>query len=419
METEWGRADAILQLMRIAYMVSRFPKVTETFVLREMLELQKVGVAIELFALIHEDESVRHDDADELEKAAHYGNAYPVHHMDAQRYWLHSAPDEYRAVWRSVIAAHRGSGRLMAKAVLTTLVGASWAMDLQDSLVDRVHAHFATWPTLAAWVVHRLTRIPYSFTIHAHDLYVDRPMLAQKLGDADFAVTISDYNRRFIDDVYGTAMADKVSVVHCGIDVDHWRDVERQRSTGPRLEILAIGALEDYKGHRYLVEACSRLRAKNTEFRCQIVGEGPQRGQIEQLIKLLRLEESVALLGRRTSRDVKRLLSEVDVVAHPSVITNRGKTEGIPVAIMEAMASGVPVVATDVSGVTELVIDHVTGLVVPPESPEQLCEALEKLAASPGRARRLARAGQAKVAREFHLDSTVSQLMELFERGPK
>jgi colanic acid/amylovoran biosynthesis glycosyltransferase len=405
--------------MRIAYIVSRFPKVTETFVLREMLELQKLGVEIELFSLIHEHESVRHDDATELETAGHYGNEHPVRQLVAQRHWLRRAPQEYRAVWRSAIAAHGRPGPEAGKAAATVAAAAAWAMDLQDAPVDRIHAHFATWPALAAWVVHRLTGIPYSFTIHAHDLYLDRPMLAEKLGDADFVVTISDYNLRFVRDLYGTALADKVVVVHCGVDVARWHHLERSAATDGRFEILAIGALEDYKGHRHLVEACSRLRAHGTDFRCRIVGEGPQRAQIEQLIRLLRLEDQVFLLGRRTSDDVERLLAEVDVLAHPSVVTARGKTEGIPVALMEAMASGVPVVATDVSGTTELVVDHVTGLVVPPADPASLCNALEELASSPTLARALSRAGQEQVERGFRLDDNASQLLELFGRAPR
>jgi glycosyltransferase involved in cell wall biosynthesis len=146
------------------------------------------------------------------------------------------------------------------------------------------------------------------------------------------------------------------------------------------------------------------------------VGEGPQRAQIERLIRLLRLEGRVFLLGRRTSDDVKDLLADADVLAHASVVTEHGKTEGIPVALMEAMASGVPVVATDVSGVTELVVDHVTGLVVPPADPERLCGALHEIASSPEMALTLARAGQDKVEREFRLDDNAAKLLELFGR---
>jgi len=400
--------------MRLVYIVSRFPKVTETFVLREMLELQKLGVEIELFSLIHEHESVRHDDAAELERLGHYGNEQPLRQLAAQWHWMREAPHEYRAMWRSVIAAHGRSGPLAMKAALTTVVAAAWAVELQGSPVDRIHAHFATWPALAAWVVHRLTRIPYSFTAHAHDLYLDRPMLTEKLDDADFVVTISDYNLRFIRDLYGKTRADKVSVVHCGVDVPRWRELGSSHSRGSRFEILAVGALEDYKGHRHLVEACSRLRARGIDFRCRIVGEGPQRAQLEQLIRLLRLADQVVLLGRRPSADVEKLLSEVDVFAHASIVTPHGKTEGIPVALMEAMASGVPVVATDVSGVTELVIDQVTGLVVPPASAASLCLALEDLASSPALARTLARAGQEKVQHEFKLDDNAARLRELF-----
>lgn len=402
--------------MRIAYIVSRFPKVTETFVLREMLALQDLGVEIDLYALIHQHESVRHDDATALERAGHYGNEHPGRQLLAQRHWLRREPRAYRAVWRSVVAAHGRSGPQAVKAALTTMTAAAWAMDLQDAGVDRIHAHFATWPALAAWVVHRLTAIPYSFTVHAHDLYLDRPMLAEKVRDADFVVTISEYNLRFVEDLYGAAAAEKVAVVHCGVDVDRWREVER-RPTGAPFEILAVGALEDYKGHRHLVEACARLRERGVDHRCRIVGEGPQRAQVEQLVRLLRLDDRVVLLGRLASDDVEALLREVDVLAHPSVVTARGKTEGIPVALMEAMASAVPVVATDVSGVTELVVDHVTGLVVPPADPDRLCDALEELASSPELARTLALAGQEKVAREFSLDDNAAQLFGLFGRA--
>ncbi|HXY94510.1 MAG TPA: glycosyltransferase family 4 protein [Acidimicrobiia bacterium] len=402
--------------LRVAYFVSRFPKVTETFILREMLELQRLGDHVELYSLIHEHEPLRHHEAAELERRARYGNRGVVRVLAAQPRWIRDAPRRYAEVWRQVLRAHWRSPRRLAKAATTTLVASMWASALRESSCERVHAHWATWPALAAWVVRELTGVPYSFTAHAHDLYLDRSMLDEKIGAADFVATISRSNRRLIEELYGPDAAAKTFVVHCGVTVDGAPAEARVRPPGDPFEILAVGALEDYKGQRYLVEACARLRTRGLRFRCRIAGDGPERPTLEALIAMLGLAGSVELVGRRSMDEVAGLLGHADVVAHPSVVTAYGKTEGIPVALIEAMGAGVPVVATNVGGVPELVVDGATGLVVPPRDPARLADALCAVAASPELATRLARAGREHVEREFALARNVGHLRELLLR---
>ena len=176
---------------------------------------------------------------------------------------------------------------------------------------------------------------------------------------------------------------------------------------------MSVASLEPYKGHSDLLRACALLAARGVAFRLLLVGDGVERARLEALARDLGLGDAVTFLGRRPRPAVRQLLAEADLFALASVTTASGKKEGIPVALMEALASGVPAVATDVSGVHELVVDGATGLLVPERDPEALADALEALARDPALCKRLGRAGRAKVLKEYDLTRNVRRLHAL------
>ncbi len=403
--------------LRVAYLMSRFPKLSETFVLYEMLELERIGVRVEVFPLVREREVTLQPGAEDLVRRAHDLRLTSRPVLAAQWYWLRRRPRRYLGTWGRAIVGNVGSPKFLVRTLATVPLGAAFARRIEALDVDHVHAHWATHPALAAWVIRRLTGRTYSFTAHAHDIYVERPMLAEKLLGAAFAVTISDYNQRLLTGWYGK-LAARVVVIHCGVDVGVFRPRREPADTEPRtdrpFEVLAVATLQPQKGHAVLVAATRRLVDRGIAVRVRIVGEGEERANLEAAIAAAGLTEQVLLLGRQPRDRVAALLGEADVVVQPSIVLASGKTEGIPVALMEALASRVPVVATAVSGVPELVEDGVTGRLVPPGDPSALADALADLQRDPGGAARLADAGHARVLAQFDLQTNTRRLAERF-----
>ena len=397
--------------LRVAVLMSRFPKLSETFILEEMLELERAGITVEVFPLLREREHVVHPSAVALDRRAHHMRFASREVFVAQLWWLVRAPGTYLRTWWRGVTGNRRSPKFFVRTVYVLPKAAAFARRMLQLRVDHIHAHYATHPALAAWVASELTGIDYSFTAHAHDLYVERPMLSEKLESARFVRTISEYNRQFLAQRYGREAARKVRVIRCGVDLQRFEPPSRpHRDGGHPFTIICVASLESYKGHRYLLEALARVRSHGLDVRCLLVGEGELREAIERQRDHLGLEEIVILCGAQPAEQVRALLNRADAAVLSSVITESGKMEGVPVALMEAMAVGLPVVATNVSGVSELVEDGRCGLLVDERDPEGLAESIAMLARNPALRRRLGARGRARVSGEFDLRRNVARL---------
>jgi colanic acid/amylovoran biosynthesis glycosyltransferase len=397
---------------RVAYLMSRFPKISETFILYEILALEAMGTEVEIFPLIRERELVQHQEADRLAQRAHDVRLISWRVATAQWYWLRRSPAAYLSAWLAALRGNIGSRRFFVRALAVVPMAATFARAMDDKHISHIHAHWATHPALAAYVASRLTGIPYSFTAHAHDIYVERPMLREKIRRSRFVVTISDYNRRFLERLYGRAASDRVVVIHCGTDPKLFVPPSA-RPPGP-WTIVCVASLQPQKGHRILVEACRRLVATGIDLRCLLIGDGESRPQLAAQIADAGLEKRVLLLGQQPRHRVVELLGSADVVAQPSVVLQSGKMEGIPVALMEAMAMERPVVATAISGVPELVRDGVTGLLIQPEDTDALTDALRRVHDDRMASAALGRAARELVIREFDLRKSAERLAEMF-----
>jgi glycosyltransferase involved in cell wall biosynthesis len=178
--------------------------------------------------------------------------------------------------------------------------------------------------------------------------------------------------------------------------------------------ILCVGTLHEVKGQPYLIEACRLLQERGHTFECHFVGDGPDRKALNDLVEHSGLSSKVRFHGSLTREQIARLLMDADVLTAPSVPTRDGRREGIPVVLMEAMGSGVPVIASDLSGIPELVNDQLTGLLVPPRDAGAIADALERFIQDPGVRRRLGNAGRAKVVGEFDLNKNAAKLAQYF-----
>lgn len=396
---------------RVGYVMSWYPAVTETFILHEMLQLRRLGVDLDIFPLLGAATDVRHPGSEELDGRVHYHRGFSPELMLAQLHWLRRRPRAYLRAWWRALAGNARSPGFLLRALVVVPRAALIARRAQARGIRHVHAHWATHPALAAFVVRELTGIGYSFTMHAHDLYVDRTMLRQKIDGARFVVTISRFNRALLGRLYGRAASEKTTVIPCGVDPRLFRPRPRREPDGV-LRIACVAGLRDYKGHRWLVDACEILEARGVPFRCVLVGDGPERAAIEARIAGAGLGDRVRLLGNQAQDRIRALIDESDVMALPSIVTESGMMDGIPVALMEAMAAEVPVVSTRVSGIPELVQHGRTGLLVPQKDARALADALERLFRDPELALRLAARGRAHVLQRYNLLRNADRLRD-------
>lgn len=273
-----------------------------------------------------------------------------------------------------------------------------------------IHAHFAGQPTDVAARLSELTGLPFSFTAHAHDLFVEWERIEQKLGAARFAVTVCEYNRRFVRERLPGA---ELHVVVCGVDPERFR---RARPYVPNGPAVAVGRLVEQKGFEHLVRAAAHARRRIPEV--LVAGRGPLRDSLERLAA--ELDAPVRFLGAVSHERVKELYESASVAVLPCVVASDGTRDSMPVAVKEAMAMELPVVVSREVGLPELV-DESCGVLVPPGDPAALAAALVDLCSRSASERELmGRAGRRVVEERCDLATETRRLLELFgrERAP-
>jgi colanic acid/amylovoran biosynthesis glycosyltransferase len=399
---------------RLAYLVSKFPTVTETFILREIIELERLGLTPALYTIRREHPEVVHDDAIPwLERLRVAPYASPGLWI-ANLITFLANPLLYIGLLMLTIRELWGEWHLMVRDVAGFFKAVAFARMMQAEEIRHIHAHWATHTAYMAYIIYRLTGISYSFTAHAHDIYVRKAMLRTKVRHARFVATISRFNVGELVRDCGEDMRRKIYVVRCGISPDQFRP---GRSTAPLVHpftIVTVASLRDYKGHPYAIKACQLLKERMPDFRWLVVGSGPDREMLEQMIKEYGVEDVFQLLGSRCEREVQKLMQDADLFVMSSIVLPDGRKEGIPVSLMEAMAVALPTVATRISGIPELVEDNVTGRLVPERDPEALAKAILDLRNNPDKAKRLARAGRQRVVEQFTIAENASRLLALF-----
>lgn len=401
--------------MRLAYVVSLFPKLSETFILRELIELERRGHDLTIISLKREREPLEHDEAVALLPRTLYASfgwrmAAPL------LYYLTRRPGILAVIAWRVTVSHLSRPALMFRGLALIPVTLWFARQVRERHVEHLHAHWATWPALAAWMISELEGIPFSVTGHAHDLFGANPMLETKVRQSRFFATVSEFNRALLIQKCGPAALEKVRLIRCGLPMRQFAYRSRHDGGGAPL-VVSVGRLVDYKGFDVLIRACGRLRDSGRPVSCLIVGEGPERAALEALIGRLRLESLVKLEGGRRQREVADRIARADLFVLACVAGRDGLQDGIPIVLMEAMALGVPVISTRLSGIPELVIDNRTGLLTSPGDDSHLASAMERLLSDPALADQLRKQGREFVEKEFDLDRSVSQLCAEFARS--
>lgn len=396
---------------RVGYVVSRFPKTTETFILREMAAVEAQGWHVVPFAINRERrEIVQTGAAGYVERLRAISDLAPTSALGAQWRLLRRRPGRLARLWTRAIVGNISSPKFLVRALVCAWGAPALAERAVDDEVVHLHAHWGTHSAMLAYGMSIITGIPFSVTLHAHDLHVDRTMLAEKLASATDVVTISEHNAALIRADF-PAVAERTSVVHCGVDVAALASIGAAHERAPG-SIVCVAGLRGFKGHRYLLGAIRLLEQRGHTVRCHLVGDGPLRAELEA-----DAPDSVVFHGALEVERALEIVAGSSVFVMPSVELADGRRDGIPVALMEAMAIGVPVVATSVSGIPELVVDGETGVLVPPEDETALADAIERLLGDATHADRLARYAAARVGSDFRIETTGTEMVRVFERS--
>ena len=412
---EGGAVPQLRVRAAIGVIVTRFPQIDETSILREMNELEERGQPVMLIPLLRGRGGVVHEEAKPWIHRARYMPLMSPAIAIANLVCLLTQPRRYLSVFWHVLAQTIGKPGVFARSMALFPKSVYLSRLLPRLGIKHVHAQWATHPATMAYIVGTLSGITYSFTVHGPDIFAHRMLMYEKVAGAKFIRCVSTFNKAFLCGLFSSVTENKVEVVHVGVNPEVYAS-SAPRQVGARLQILTVAALNKTKGFPFLIDAISRLVQAGIDVDCNIVGTGPRRSVIEHWAKELGVADRVHLLGLLPQHEIARNLHECDVFVLPSMIALDGSMDGLPVALIEAMAAGRPVIASTISGIPELVEDGVSGLLVDATHAERIAEAIRKLAESPELRDRLGRAGQEKVRRDFDIHVTGEKLMSLFDR---
>lgn len=406
----------------IGYVVKRFPRLSETFIVNELMALKSLGTEVCVFSLMTPEEQQQHDLLSELDvdvfylPSAHALGALTIDHVNYKRD-KHRSSSLKREV-RTEIKPPVFPGKRSSQCAALQMQGAALAGLAQAKGVTHLHAHFASDAATVAMLASKLSDIPFSMTAHAKDIYhtysepeLDRAFLASKLRSAQFTVTVSDYNRRYLN-----RLVDSQTPVHRlynGIDLQKLAVHEGPREANL---MVAVGRMVEKKGFPYLLDACSRLAAKEAPWNLVLIGDGPDRQSLQQQAIDLNLADRVFFAGALTQNEVLSWLRRASLFVLPCIIGKSGDRDGLPTVILESMAVGTPVISTRVAGIPEMIDHGQSGWLVAPEDSDQLANALhDALSLSSKQRRSIARSARRRMESDFDLYTNVQTLNRHFD----
>lgn len=396
----------------IAYLARNLPTFPETFVVREIVALRRLGLEIKAFSLYPSDAAVRHPEAPDLVREVEVliQPRNPLFWL-AHLFLALRFPKRYFHCLYAYVLIADGTWQSRWHSLKYFMVAPFAAWHLRRAGIKHLHAHFANAATSVALMAATLAGISFSFTAHAFDIFIDKLLMPAKLSAAAFVACISSYNVRFLREHYPEARKAHIVVVRNGLDTARFCPHPHPLGVPPC--IIAVGRLVETKGFHTLVEACALLRDQGIDCQCLIIGEGPEAGRLNHMIKDLDVADRVILKGKLPPDVTVSYYQQADILAMPSCVRNQD-ADGIPTVLIEAMAMEIPVVGTRVSGIPELVLDGETGLLIAPDDAAALAAALARLLQDQNLARRLARAGRDLVVSQFNGENSARQLRDLF-----
>jgi colanic acid/amylovoran biosynthesis glycosyltransferase len=394
----------------VAYIANAFPSSLEPYVMDEISQLRRSGAEV----ICCSGQRVAPNDLSLAERAFWKETRFfqPLSDQELTRSMRRLTSDR-KTLWQLLRPLLWEPGASPVRRVRTlghTVMGAALAEQLAPLNVEHIHAHhgyFASWMALAAA---RLLGIGFSFTLHGSDLLQRADLLAAKLRACQFCVTISEYNRQYILRNYPSTLPEKVLVQRLGVDrVLPWpTNTQSAKAEGRRFCLLSVGRLHRVKDHRFLIQACAAIREQGLDFLCWIVGEGPERAALERQIVELGLQGRVYLIGQVPRADLPGYYRYADLVVMTS------KSEGIPVALMEAMAYEKTVLAPAITGIPELVEHQRTGFLYEAGSLPDFVSAVRWIHANKTCVAGIQRAAAASIAATYNRQRNLRNFAEQF-----
>ena len=388
---------------RLAYLFERFPAFTKTFCAREVAELYRQKLRVPVFSIRKPNDdrplNISLDGVDIRYLPDSNSLRFKMLTRIAARRFSHisNPKEDPRDKHRFYEAIHLGPR-------------------LEKEGITAIHAHFAGLAARTAWWIKRLFGIPYSFTGHANDIFVERPdqrlPLKQLIKDAEFVATETDFSTDYLQSKFPES-ANKIHRVYNGLNLDPFRMANPAAGS---LEIISIGRLIPKKGFELLVNACNVLMSRGLQLHCRIVGSGPEHVPLRQLIDRLGLGKFIELTGPKAQPEIVDLLAQSNLFVFPAVEDGSGDRDNLPTVIIEAMASGLPVVATGLGGIGEIVTHQANGLIVPEGDVDALATAIGFLAEHAELRKSYGQNGLAVVKEKFRVETTVAGLIGLFRQ---
>ena len=410
--------------MRLGYLYSRYPVISQTFCDAEMLALERQGIELVIGSVYPPLTSLRHEYIAGLSAPIHYAPPQEI-----LKVLERNAKDNGR--WpRHLVEEHEGRYGLMAKPEQRARNALYFAEFFARSGVDHVHVHFANRAAHTAVFLKEISGIPFSVTAHGQDFMKDLgsdDLLREICAAAEFVAAETDYSRDLLRQRCPNSAA-KIHRVYNGIDLKRFpasdnetaRPRHREQAVVAayhRPRIVSVGRLVAFKGFDDLIDACAELARRQIDFACVIIGDGPLRETLQAKIEQMDLSSRVLLLGSLSQGAVLEKLQGADIFALASTTDAQGATDIFPTVILEAMASARPVVSTRLAGIPELVVDGQTGTLVPPSDSTALAEALEQLLRDPALRLRFGDTGRQRIEQHFRIEKTVTPLLKMFEQS--
>jgi colanic acid/amylovoran biosynthesis glycosyltransferase len=401
---------------RIMYVVSYFPSTSQTFVLREMKQLKEMGYSIQICAMRASDKEIKHKDTEIFLNDVFYIPDVGREKGNILKLILSNIPLAFNRP-SQYVSAFTTAVKTKNLRVLLDFLRAGWAVSKKKIDKDlHLHAHFAHNPTNIAYFIHLLNGNTFSFTSHAVDLYVKPMLVKEKLLASSFAVTISDFNVRFLREQYGDESIKNLHVVRCGIEKEFVNQSNsKEKVYKEKISILTIGRMVEKKGFDVLVDALVLLNKKNYDFECRIIGGGEMKEDLVQKVQMNGLSQNVNFLGAKSTQEIQKEFENADLFVLPCKMAENGDMDGIPVVLMESIAKMVPVITTRLSGIPELIVDGETGLLAKPNNPNSLVEQIELLINNPDLRIKLSDQAVKHLVDEFLLENNVTKLANLMD----
>ncbi|TFH91611.1 glycosyltransferase [Vibrio ouci] len=393
--------------MSVAYIVKRYPRYSETFIVNEILAHEKAGLSVHIFALLPPQDAHFQDIISRVKAPVTY---LPAKADRASTFWERQkkVSRRYPEVWHVL-------GQFPSASAREVLQSLELALHISRMQLTHLHAHFATTSTTVAQITSAITGVPFSFTAHAKDIFHqdnDFVALVTKFQQAKCAITVSDFNYAYLTKDLAV-QNDKVVTIYNGLDLAEF-PYSSPESREPK--ICAVGRLVEKKGFCDLISACQQLKQQGITFQCEIIGDGELKAELQQQIIDLAVEDVVTLKGSLPQENVKQYLRQAAVFAAPCIVGEDGNRDGLPTVLLESMALGTPCVSTDVTGIPEVILDGQTGLMVEQRNPNSLAKALLSLLSQSQLRVTLSQKARSLIESQFNIHNNAQKIRALFQR---